>query len=63
MEWFKEQIRVETRGKGLYPITDLISPLIAEWSSQEGICHLFIQHTSASLRISDMSDLSARLAL
>ena len=63
MEWFKGEVRVETRGKGLYPITDQISPLIQKWGILEGICHLYIQHTSASLVISESYDPSARLDL
>ena len=60
MEWFKEHILVETRGKGLYPITGEITPLIHSWGVQEGICHLFIAHTSASLVINESYDPSAR---
>ena len=63
MEWLKEKVTVETRGKGLYPITDQITPLIKDWNIQEGICYLYIQHTSASLVISESYDPSARLDL
>ena len=60
MEWFKEKIIVETRGKGLYPITHQITSFIQSWEIQEGICHLFIPHTSASLVINESYDPSAR---
>ena len=60
MDWFKDQIIVETSGKGLYPITQQITPLIKSWEIQEGICHLFISHTSASLVINESYDPSAR---
>ncbi len=60
MDWFKENIIVETRGKGLYPITQQITPFIESWGIQEGICHLFIPHTSASLVINESYDPSAR---
>ena len=60
MEWLKDSIVIETRGKGLYPITNQISPLLESWQIMEGICHLFIQHTSASLVISESYDPSAR---
>lgn len=60
MEWLKQKIFVETRGKGLYPITQQISPLIQSWGIQEGICHLFIAHTSASLVINESYDPSAK---
>jgi secondary thiamine-phosphate synthase enzyme len=61
MEWLKDRIVVETRGKGLYPITKQISPIIRSWQIQEGICHLFLQHTSASLVINESYDPSARM--
>lgn len=60
MDWYKDKIIVETRGKGLYPITQQITPLIKSWDIQEGICHLFISHTSASLVINESYDPSAR---
>lgn len=60
MEWLKQKIFVDTRGKGLYPITQQISPLIQSWGIQEGICHLFIAHTSASLVINESYDPSAK---
>ena len=60
MNWYKETIQVETRGKGLYPITREISPLIQDWGIMEGICHLFIPHTSASLVINESYDPTAR---
>ena len=60
MEWFKEKIIVETHGKGLYPITQQLTPFLQSWGIQEGICHLFIPHTSASLVINESYDPSAR---
>jgi secondary thiamine-phosphate synthase enzyme len=60
MEWLKDEIVVETRGKGLYPITPQLIPVLQSWSIQEGICHLFIPHTSASLVINESYDPSAR---
>ena len=60
MNWYKETIQIETRGKGLYPITHQISPLIKNWAVVDGICHLFIPHTSASLVINESYDPTAR---
>ncbi len=60
MEWFKDTILVETHGKGLYQITQQITPIIHSWGIREGICHLFITHTSASLVINESYDPSAR---
>jgi secondary thiamine-phosphate synthase enzyme len=60
VNWYKETIQIETRGKGLYPITHQISPLIKNWAVADGICHLFIPHTSASLVINESYDPTAR---
>lgn len=63
MHWHKDSIRVNTNGKGLHPFTDAIRERIGEWGIEEGICFLFLQHTSASLVISESYDPSARLDL
>ena len=63
MKWFKGSIQVESSGKGLYLITDQISQVLNSWAAQEGMCYLFIPHTSASLVINESYDPSARLDL
>ncbi len=60
MQWHKATIEIPTRGKGLYPITDLIEKHIRRWGIREGMCFLYIQHTSASLVISENYDPTAR---
>jgi secondary thiamine-phosphate synthase enzyme len=61
MKWFKKTIQVDTNGKGLYPITDDIREVLNAWNIQEGMCYLFIPHTSASLVINESYDPTARL--
>lgn len=63
MNWYKDTIEIPTRGKGLIPITTAITERIQEWGIQEGICTLFVQHTSASLVISESYDPTARIDL
>lgn len=60
MKWWKEKLHVKTRGKGMYSITDRVAGLITEWGIEEGMCHLFIQHTSASLVINESYDPTAK---
>ncbi len=60
MRWYKETIVIRTDGKGLVPFTDRISEHIQKWGIKEGICHLYIQHTSASLLISESYDPTAK---
>lgn len=63
MNWFKDTLEIITRGKGLYPFTDLVFSFIQKSGVQEGICFLFLQHTSASLVISESYDPSAKADL
>ena len=60
MKWHKETIVVQTNGKGLYNFSAEVEKLVRQWGVQEGICHLFIQHTSASLVASESYDPTAR---
>lgn len=63
MNWYKETLQVRTHGKGLVPITQVVESCIQEWGIREGLCTLFVQHTSASLVISESYDPTARIDL
>jgi secondary thiamine-phosphate synthase enzyme len=58
-----EKIHIPVQRQGLLPITDRIRPVIADSACDEGLCSLFIQHTSASLLIQENYDDSARVDL
>ncbi len=60
MEWLKDSLVIETSGKGLYPFTPRIQSSLEGWVVEEGMVHLFIPHTSASLVISESYDPTAR---
>lgn len=60
MEWFKDTLVIDTRGKGLYPVTSAVNARIQNWKILDGMIFLFIQHTSASLIISENYDPSAK---
>ena len=60
MEWLKDEILVQTGGKGLFPITGEIQEVLAKWQVTEGLLQLFIPHTSASLVINESYDPSSR---
>jgi len=53
-------LHLETKGQGLHEITDEIIRLVVSAKIREGLCTLFIQHTSASLTIQENADPSAR---
>ncbi|RLA20019.1 MAG: YjbQ family protein [Gammaproteobacteria bacterium] len=58
-----EQISIRVKGQGLYPITEQVRPLVSKYGQREGLCTLFIRHTSASLLIQENYDDSARVDL
>ncbi len=49
---------IETNGQGLYEMTHDIAQTIA--GTGNGLCHLFVRHTSCSLVIQENADPSAR---
>jgi secondary thiamine-phosphate synthase enzyme len=60
MNWFKDTLEIQTRGKGLYPFTDLVQDRIHQWGIGEGMCFLYMPHTSASLVVSENYDPTAQ---
>lgn len=63
MNWHKAVLTIPTRGKGLHDITDRVRVQLREWDVQEGMCFLFLPHTSASLVMSENWDPTARADL
>jgi secondary thiamine-phosphate synthase enzyme len=63
MDWYKDTLVLSTQGKGLYPFTGEIADRIRRWKIGEGLCCLFIPHTSASLVVSESYDPTARMDL
>ncbi|MEM1111177.1 MAG: secondary thiamine-phosphate synthase enzyme YjbQ [Pseudomonadota bacterium] len=57
------ELDIRVRGQGLHPITDHVAGLVAQHGEHEGLCTLFIRHTSASLLIQENYDDSARIDL
>ncbi len=53
-------LSVQVRQQGLHDITALVTDLVRAADLAEGLCTLFIQHTSASLLIQENYDPSAR---
>jgi secondary thiamine-phosphate synthase enzyme len=51
---------VRTPSQGLHEITDLVSAIVRESDIDDGLCTVFIRHTSASLTIQENADPSAR---
>ena len=51
-----KHLSVATSGQGLYDITTQLTAQLADVSIEEGLCTLFVQHTSASLIIQENAD-------
>lgn len=54
------ELTIRTDGQGLVEITDQLQEVIARSGVKEGLCTIFVQHTSASLTIQENADPSAR---
>lgn len=56
-------LEISTRGKGLHDITETVRAQLRGWNVSEGMCWLFLAHTSASLVMSENWDPTARADL
>lgn len=54
------ELTIQTPGRGLHEITREVSDAVRESGAQEGLCTVFVRHTSASLIIQENADPSAR---
>ena len=54
------KLRFSTTGRGTYNITEQIEESINKSGIKSGICHIFIQHTSASLILCENADKTVR---
>lgn len=51
-----KELTVPTRGRGLVDITDEVQRAVKGTGIRDGLCTLFLHHTSASLLISENAD-------
>ncbi|MBX2812479.1 MAG: secondary thiamine-phosphate synthase enzyme YjbQ [Myxococcales bacterium] len=56
MSVYCENIVVRTRGRGMIEITEDVARIVHKSRFNEGIAHIFIKHTSASLFINENAD-------
>jgi len=55
-----KQIHLDTPGQGLHDLTGQVSAVVRSAGVAEGLCTVFLRHTSASLVIQENADPSAR---
>lgn len=54
------ELRIRTKGRGLYDITSEIAAAVGRTKIGNGLCTVFIEHTSASLVVQENADPSVR---
>jgi secondary thiamine-phosphate synthase enzyme len=55
-----KRLSIRSPGQGLHEVTDQVRQVVGESGVREGLCTVFVQHTSASLTIQENADPSAR---
>ena len=55
-----ETLTIETPGQGLHEFTERVHRVVRNSGASQGLCTLFIRHTSASMTIQENADPSAR---
>ena len=56
----QQSLDIGTSGRGTIDITRKVAGVIAESGVETGICHVFVQHTSASLILCENADPQVR---
>jgi secondary thiamine-phosphate synthase enzyme len=56
----QQTLSIHTQGRGSYEITDKVEAVVSAAQVQTGLCHVFIQHTSASLMLCENADPTVR---
>ena len=57
---YQRQISLETTGRGTRNITDAVAGVVRDSGIDTGLCHVFVQHTSCSLTITENADPDVR---
>jgi len=60
MYWHQSKLVVETTGRGTYCLNERVNRVVADSGLGLGLCHVFVQHTSASLMLCENADPSVR---
>lgn len=55
-----KHLSVTTPGQGLHEFTDRLDAVVRDAGVREGLCTLFVQHTSASLLIQENADAAVK---
>lgn len=61
--FWQDKFSIQSEGRGTYEITQTLDTMVKGSGVQKGLCHLFVQHTSASLIMSENADPDVRVDL
>ena len=56
----QEILEISTRGRGTYNISREVQAAVQQCGIETGLCHVFVQHTSASLMLCENADPQVR---
>lgn len=62
-QWQQQTLTITTDGRGFYELTDEVAASIRRSGIDIGLAHVFIQHTSASLCLTENADPQVRADL
>ena len=62
-DWYQETVEVDTVGREICELTGMFGQSVARSDVQTGLCHIFLQHTSASLLLSENADPAVQVDL
>ena len=54
------RLEIDTPGRGFHEISDQLQVAVRESGIRDGLCHVFLRHTSASLLITENADPDVR---
>ena len=57
---YQQTLRMETAGRGSYSVTAAVQRYVQHSGIRTGFCHLFLEHTSASLILCENADPDVR---
>jgi secondary thiamine-phosphate synthase enzyme len=58
--WKQATLEVVTRGRGTHDLTREVQQVVGATGVTTGLCHVFVQHTSASLMLCENADPQVR---
>ena len=57
---YRQHLTIETRGRGTYELTRQLNEIVVRSKVVQGLCFVFVHHTSASLIVCENADPSVR---